>query len=29
VWVQVDKNRSALAENEYGYIRFRVLTNAQ
>jgi uncharacterized repeat protein (TIGR01451 family) len=28
VWVQVDKNRSALAENEYGYIRFRVLTNA-
>jgi uncharacterized repeat protein (TIGR01451 family) len=26
VWVQVDKNRSALAENEYGYIRFRVLT---
>jgi trimeric autotransporter adhesin len=29
VWIQVDKNRSALAENEYGYIRFRVLTNAQ
>ena len=28
VWTQVDKNRSPLSPNEYGYVRFRVLTNS-